>query len=147
MNRQIRPAFRDYVLAGLVIMPGLIVSCVLLSGYLLKLSDRCEDMHITLPMHLLLIIKWYLSLPWSALLTAVPFVLFEVAAPTERKNEIRQGVLVILALIVVSINALTAWSVVDIQDRLLRTSANHNHTIGEPGGAASPHSPDRPKTN
>jgi len=105
-------------------MPGLVVSCVLLSGYLLRMGDRCESMHVNLPTHLLVILdvwtKSYLALPWSALLMVVPFVLFEVAVPKERKNQIRQGMLVILTLIVVSISALTAWSVVDVQDRLLR---------------------------
>ena len=145
MNRQIRPAFRDYMLAGSIVMPGLVVSCVLLSGYLLRLGDRCESMHVNLPTHLLVILdvwtKSYLALPWSALLMVVPFVLFEVAVPKERKNQIRQGMLVILTLIVVSISAFTAWSVVDVQDRLLRACANRNPTIGEPGDTSNPHSP------
>ena len=131
MKRQIKLAIRDYTLAGLVILPGFLVSFVLLTVYLLKLSDRCQSMHVILPTHLVIIlggwIKWCFTFPWSALLTITPFIIFEFVARMENKATVRQVVLLILVLVSLSINALTAWSVVDIQDQLL----NHTQIITE----------------
>lgn len=102
-------------------LPGFILSCRLITWYVPRTMQIHEVMQTTLPSHLINILDvWhegYRLLPWSALLPLLCFGAFEAMFKGRRKAAIRQVVLIIVALVTVGLNSLTAWSVIDAHDQ------------------------------
>lgn len=114
-------AWRDYTLTALIILPGFVLSSVSLTWYAARRSEMYEVMHTTIPAHLIKFLdvwtRWYLFLPWSALLPILCFGAFEVAVRIRNKALVRQILLIMVSLSVIIFCALTTWSVVDAQDQ------------------------------